>query len=134
GGGTTGGILESTKEALEVRVCYDYAGQSGGPAFVGSSDQPTHVGRVLDDDSTQLHTYAYDGFGHVTNSIDPVGRTFSYLYASNGIDLLEVRQTRSGSELLSRMTYNTQHLPLTTVGADGQTNTFTYTARGQRLP
>src|SRR5207249_2506967 len=84
--------------------------------------------------TTQLYTYAYDGFGHVTNSVDPLGRTFSYLYATNSIDLLEVRQTRAGNnELLSRMTYNAQHLPLTTAYASGQTNTFSYNARGQRL-
>ena len=126
---TTAGILESTKEALENRVWYYY--NQPGFAF---GNRPSHVGRVLEDGQTQLYRYAYDGFGHVTNSIDPLGRTFSYLYATNGIDLLEVRQTRAGSnELLSRMTYNAQHLPLTTVGADGQTNTFTYNAHGQRL-
>ena len=64
------------------------------------------VGRVLDDGSTQLYTSAYDGFGHLTNTVDPVGRTFSYIYSTNGIDLLEVRQTRAGNnELLERMTY-----------------------------
>src|ERR1043166_6983759 len=133
--GFTAGILESTKDPLENRVWYNYAGQELlGAGHVGSSGEPAKVGRVLDDGSTQLYTYAYDGFGHVTNSVDPLGRTFSYVYASNGIDLLEVRQTRGGNnELLSRMTYNAQHLPLTTVGADGQTNTFTYNARGQRL-
>jgi RHS repeat-associated protein len=134
--GQTSAILHSTKEALENRVWYRYAGQTGGLGIdgVGSSDRPTQIGRVLEDGSTQLHTYAYDGFGHVTNSVDPIGRTFSYLYATNGIDLLEVRQTRGGNnELLSRMTYNAQHLPLTSVGVDGQTNTFTYNVRGQRL-
>ena len=135
-GNSTAGILESTKEALEGRVWYNYAGQSGGigVVFVGNSDRPTKVGRVLDNGQTQLYTYAYDGFGHLTNSVDPVGRTFSYLYASNGIDLLEVRQTRAGNnELLSRTTYNGQHLPFATVDAAGQTNTFTYNARGQLL-
>jgi RHS repeat-associated protein len=135
-GALTAGILHSTKEALENRVWYRYAGQTGGLGIdgVGSSDQPTQIGRVLEDGSTQLYTNAYDGFGHVTNSADPLGRTFSYLYASNGIDLLEVRQTRAGNnELLGRMTYNAQHLPLTTVDAAGQTNTFTYNARGQLL-
>ena len=126
-------ILESTKEPLEGRAWRDYSGQAS-PVLAGSIDRPTHVGRVLDDGSTQLYTYAYDGFGHVTNSIDPVGRTFSYLYAGNGIDLLEVRQTRAGNnELLFRATYNAQHLPLTKTDAAGQTNTFTYNARGQLL-
>ena len=36
------------------------------------------IGRVLDDGTTQLYTYAYNPFGHLTNSIDPLGRTFSY--------------------------------------------------------
>lgn len=128
------GILESTKEPLENRVWYNYAGQSGASVTVGSSRRPTHIGRVLEDGQTQLYTYGYNSFGNVTNSVDPVGRTFSYVYASNGIDLLEVRQTRAGNnELLARMTYNGQHRPLTVVDAAGQTNTFTYNARGQPL-
>jgi RHS repeat-associated protein len=130
----TAGILESTKEALEGRVWYDYAGQTASSVVVGNNNLPTHVGRVLDDGSTQLSTYAYDGFGHLINSIDPVGREMSYVYSTNGIDLLEVRQTRgANNELLSRTTYNAQHLPLTQVDAAGQTNTFTYNARGQVL-
>jgi YD repeat-containing protein len=67
---------------------------------------------VLDDGTTQLYTYAYDAFGHVTNSIDPVGRTFTYIYATDRIDLLQFRQTRAGNnELNSSATYNSQHLP-----------------------
>ncbi|MBI3851714.1 MAG: hypothetical protein HY298_15780 [Verrucomicrobia bacterium] len=128
----TSGILESTKEPLEGRVWYTYAGSFNG--IVGSSDQPTHIGRVLDDGQTQLQTQAYNQFGHLINSVDPLGRAFSFVYATNGIDLLEVRQTRAvNNELLFRATYNAQHRPLTTVDAAGQTNTFTYNARGQRL-
>lgn len=130
---TCSGILESTKGALENRVWYDYLGQSEH-LIVGVNNRPLHVGRVLDDGSTQLYTRAYNGFGHVTNSIDPVGRTFSYLYDTNGIDLLEVHQTRAGNnELLFRAAYNSQHRPLTITDAAGQTNTFTYNARGQLL-
>ncbi|MBI3867394.1 MAG: hypothetical protein HY299_02600 [Verrucomicrobia bacterium] len=131
--GLTSGILESTKEPLERRVYFNYAGQYA-VTVVGSNNLPTFIGRVLDDGQTQLYTNGYNAFGHLTNSADPLGRTFSYLYATNGIDLLEVRQTRAGNnELLFRATYNTQHLPLTTAGADGQTNTFTYNALGQLL-
>ena len=126
-------ILESTKAPLEGRIWYNYPGQND-PIAVGVNNLPTRIGRVLDDGSTQLRTYAYDGFGNVTSSVDPAGRTFSYLYSTNGIDLLEVRQTRAGNnELLSKMTYNTQHLPLIQTDAAGQTTTFTYNARGQLL-
>ena len=82
---------------------------------------------MLDDGSTQLYTYEYNGFGNITKQIDPLGRTFSYLYAKNGIDLLEIRQTRAGqNELLSKMTYNEQHQPVTSVDAAGQTTRYTY--------
>jgi RHS repeat-associated protein len=127
------GILESIKEPLEGRVWRDYAGQ-GSPELVGNTSLPAHVGRVLDDGSTQLSSYSYDGFGHPTTIVDPVGRTFSYVYDTNGIDLLEVRMTRAGqNELLATMTYNSQHLPLMRVDAAGQTNSYTYNARGQLL-
>jgi YD repeat-containing protein len=126
------GILESTKEPLEGRVWYDYAGQSNA-VFVGTTRLPAHVGRALDDGTTQLYSYGYNGFGNLTNLVDPLGRTFSYIYASNGIDLLEARMTRAGkNELLFRATYNEQHLPLTTVDAAGRTNTFTYTIRAAK--
>jgi RHS repeat-associated protein len=134
---TTAGILESLKEPLEGRVWYDYAGQSGssfGSIDVGSTNKPAHVGRVLDDGTTQLHTYEYNDFGNVTKMIDPLGRTFTYIYAENGIDLLEIRQTRAGqSELLARTTYDTRHLPLASTDAAGQTTTYTYNDRGQVL-
>ncbi len=53
-----------------------------GSIVVGSTNKPTHIGRVLDDGSTQLYTYEYNGFGNITKTIDPVGRTFSYIYAT----------------------------------------------------
>jgi RHS repeat-associated protein len=129
----TAGVLESIKEPLEGRVWFNYPGQEF-PIEIGTSSRPTHIGRVLEDGQTQLYTNAYNALGQVTESMDPVGRRLKYLYASNGIDLLEVRQTRGGNnELLARMTYNGQHLPLTVVDAAGQTNILTYNARGQLL-
>lgn len=130
---TMAGILESTKNPLEGRVWYDYDGQSS-PLIVGTTDKPKRIGRVLDDGSTQLYTYGYNQFGHVTNMIDPVGRTFSLVYATNGIDLSEIRQTRgTNNDLLISATYNNQHRPLRMTDASGQTRTNTYNARGQLL-
>lgn len=132
---TASGILESFKAPLENRVWFDYDSEPASvPIFVGRTSLPAHVGRVLDDGSTQLYSYGYNGLGNVTNVIDPVGRTFSYIYATNGIDLLEMRQTRaSNNELLFKATYNSQHRPLTITDPAGQTTTYTYNARGQLL-
>lgn len=130
------GILESEKSPLENRVWYAYPGQGSGSGviFVGSHGEPSHIGRVLDDGTTQLSTFDYNSFGRMTRATDPVGRTFSYVFAANGQDLLEVRMTRNGAnELLSKTTYNAQHLPLTVTDAAGQTSAYTYNARGQVL-
>ena len=131
-GTLTSGCLESMKPPLEGRVWFDYPGQNGGPQIIGSSTLPLHVGRVLDDGATQLNTYGYNNSGRVTNAIDPLGRTLTWIYDTNGIDLLEVRQTRgSNNELLLKATYNSQHRPLTLTDAAGQTTTCAYNARGQ---
>ena len=131
---TTAGILESVKEPLENRVWYSYAGQSAPSHTVGNTDQPSRVGRVLDDGTTQLYSYAYNEFGHVTEVTDPIGRKLRLVYATNGIDLLEVRQVRGvNDELLFRATYTTQHRPVTLTDAAGQTTVITYNARGQLL-
>jgi RHS repeat-associated protein len=130
---STSGFLESVKEPLENRLWYSRGG-NGSFSTANTLNRYTQVGRVLEDGQTQMYRYAYNGFGLLTNAVDPVGRTFTYIYATNGIDLLEVRQTRGGqNELLSRATYNDQHLPLTMTDAAGQTTTFTYNGRGQLL-
>jgi len=132
-GALTSGCLESMKPPLEGRIWFDYAGQNAAN-IIGSDTLPLHIGRVLDDGSTQLYSYGYNGFGHITNYVDPAGRTVSLRYDTNGIDLLEVRQTRLGqNELLARISYNSQHRPLTSTDAAGQTTTFTYNPRGQLL-
>jgi RHS repeat-associated protein len=128
----TSGAVESIKPPLEGRVWFDYPGQ-GSPIVIAPTTRPAHVGRVLDDGSTQLYTYGYNSFGKVTNSVDPAGRTLSLLYDTNDIDLLEVRQIRTGNDLLARITYNSQHRPLSATDAAGQTTTYTYNARGQVL-
>ena len=135
-------ILESTKAPLENRVWFNYAGQStnfGAPyyldaAYTGASSKPSVVSRILDDGTTQTYTYGYNALGNLTNSIDPLGRSFTYVYSTNNLDLLEVRMTHNGkNELMGKSTYNAQHLPLTVTDASGQTTTNTYNSRGQLL-
>ncbi len=130
-GSSGAATLESEKEPLEGRLWYDYAGQ-GTAISVGTMTKPAHIGRVLDDGSTQLYTYEYNDFGNMTKMVDPLGRTFSYTYSTNGIDLLATRMTRGGAnEILSQTTYNAAHQPLTVKDAAGQITINTYNARGQ---
>ncbi len=126
------GVVESTKSPLEGRVWYTYPDQNQGPAYIGSQAQPTAIARVLDDGATQVYTYEYNALGRVTRKTDPLGRTIVFNYASNGIDLAEVRQVNGQStDLLAGNTYNGQHQPLTITDASGQTTTNTYNAQGQ---
>jgi RHS repeat-associated protein len=92
------------------------------------------VGRALDSGDTQLSTFNYNSVGRITESVDPVGRRTEYTYAFNEIDLTRVRQINNGvGETLFSATYNSQHLPLTTVDAAGQTTAYTYNMAGQPL-
>ncbi|MDA8093981.1 MAG: RHS repeat protein [Betaproteobacteria bacterium] len=129
---STSRVLEDVRYPLEGVIWYDYAGQPW-PAYPGTLQTPSDVGRVLSDGTSQVTHYNYNVQGLVTQRIDPDGRETDYTYAPNGIDLVEVQQkTASGFDVLARYTYNAQHEPLTYTDAAGQTTTYTYNARGQR--
>ena len=128
-------IPASIKPPLESRIWYNYPNQPYPDYFFfGVLGLPSHVGRVLDDSTTQLFRYEYDDFGNVTKAVDPLGRETRYKYDSTGIDLVSVRQKNgSGSDLLDTVTYDARHLPLTVRNVSGQTWTYTYNSRGQTL-
>lgn len=132
--GLASAVLESEKQPLENRVCYTYPNQTwAGGVNPGMIGKPAKIGRVLDDSSPQIHQYEYNPLGNVTKQVDPSGRTTSYRYDTNLIDLLEVRQTAGVNEVLSTRTYNAQHLPITVVDSSAHTNRYTYNAVGQLL-
>jgi len=128
---------------LENRVWYLYPGQppvqiaqeAQKPyVVIGIANQPSTVARVLDDGSSQAYRYDNNSLGHGTRVTDPLGRTTSYLYDTNGIDLLQARQASGQkSELLPSSTYNSHHQPLTATDISGQTTNYTYNGRGQVL-
>ena len=127
------GVLESTKNPLEDRVWRTYAGQFNSIS-IGTNSEPSGVGRVLDDGSSQIYQYQYNSFGKIIQSIDPTNRTTFYTYASNQIDLLQVaQQVGANLQTLASYTYTTNHLPLTAVDAAGQTNFFGYNGYGQLI-
>jgi RHS repeat-associated protein len=129
--GTVSGIPASEKAPLENRVWYAYLGQSD-TNHVGTSASPSQIARILGDGTTQSSLYEYNTIGKMTKSTDPIGRVLTYVYDTNNVDLLEVRQTTGGAnDLLRKFTYNAQHEPLTDTDAAGQPTTFTYTGNGQ---
>ncbi|HEX4630476.1 MAG TPA: RHS repeat-associated core domain-containing protein [Chthoniobacterales bacterium] len=130
--GTVSDIISSEKQPLENRVWSTYADQ---PDYqhAGPSANPTQIARVLGD-GTQLNQFEYNSLGNPTKSTDPIGRVISYVYDTNNIDRLEIRQTRgTNNELLRKFTYNARHEPLTDTDAAGQPTTYTYNAQGQVL-
>jgi len=138
-------VLENVQSPLENPVCYNYPGQfinnyGGlypgdnwlGAGIVGTSAKPSVVGRVLDDGTTQLYYYRYNSLGNPVNAVDPVGRNFTYIYATNNVDLIRTVMTHNGkNEVQSTATYNALHLPLTITDVAEQTTTNSYNSRGQ---
>ena len=95
-------------------------------------NQPTKILRMLADGTPALTQIAYNPQGMTTRVIDPLGRTTEMVYASNGSDLIQVRQKKGTSwDILSAATYNAKGQPLTVTDAAGKTSAFTYNARGQ---
>ncbi len=100
--------------------------------YVGSLNLPSQVYRTLDNGDTQSYGYSYNAIGNVTSVTDPVSRNFSYSYDGNNIDLLQVRQTQgSNNDLLAKLSYNSQHEPLTYEDGSGQVTRYTYNGAGQ---
>lgn len=125
--------IESIKNPLENRIWFNYPGQTTA-YYAGAYNQPIATGRVLDDGTTQLSQTAYSGPGSFmpTQTVDPLGRTTSFAYAPNQIDLTSVTQmTVNGQSYIGQYTYNNQHLPLIFTNAAGQSTRYTYNSNGQ---
>jgi RHS repeat-associated protein len=129
-------VVHSVKRPLESRIWFAYPNQDlVTPRGAGDGSQPSKTARVLDDGSSQIWQASYNAFGRVTSQTDPLGRQTTYLYAGNGVDLLEMRQATAGAgDLLASFgNYTAQHRPETVTNAAGQTTTYTHNVRGQVL-
>src|SRR5271166_3075204 len=115
------------KPVLDNPIVYSYPGQTNAQ-IEGTSSLPSSVQTVLPDGSTQTYSYTYNAFGATTSATDPLGRTTTYNYAINGIDLLSVFQ---GGNQLFAANYNGIHRPIQITGADGQTTNLSYNLVGQ---
>lgn len=132
-------VIENIKEPLEDRVWFNYPGvvlfdTYGFPYYPGAGASPQKILRMLPDGTPQLTQSYANAQGNLIKAVDPQGRTTEYVYAANGIDLVEIKQTTGGiNERRTAITYNAQHLPLTVTNIAGSTMTYTYNVRGQVL-
>jgi YD repeat-containing protein len=72
------------------------------------------------------------GYFKLTQAIDPLGRTTSFIY-SNHIDLAAISQTTAYGDqtTIAQFIYNTRHRPILSTDAAGQTTSYTYNTAGQ---
>jgi RHS repeat-associated protein len=127
-------IIETLKNPNESTIWYVYPGQvdQGDESSNTMPATPSVVTRYVNNGGTaaaQEYLYQYNGYGKVTNYTDPNGRVFTYTYAANGQDLLNVQD--SNSEILSSYTYDSSHDPLTYKDASGQMWNYSYNNAGQ---
>ncbi len=131
-------VVESFKPANESRVCYEYPNQPTAQGqtvtlALGSSNQPSETLRLLDNGTTQQTNTTYNAQGNLLQEEDADGRYTTYVYAANGIDVTDVYQGQNSSgDHIGHYTYypNTHEIE-TYTNAAGQSETFTYTGRGQ---
>lgn len=113
--------VESVKYPIENRIWFTYPGQANPPGsiYAGTvqqpSEQPSAVGCVLGDGTTQLSRFSYDTAAFKpTRAIDPVGRTTRFAYGANQIHLLAITRTTANGTLtpIAPFTFDDRHRPL----------------------
>jgi RHS repeat-associated protein len=141
-------ILQPVRNSLIFPIAststtsFTYAGQGktadGDHVTPGPSNKPASITRGISSPTdTQVFAYEYNSLGNVTKSVQPnplvagaSGRTMTYRYAPNNIDLLEVRGPNN--DLLGKSIYNNnQHLPNSTTDGSGKTTQYVYNSFGQ---
>jgi RHS repeat-associated protein len=84
--------------------------------------------------SAQTTEYQRNSLSKPTQLIDPLGRKFSWSYASNNIDVLEKREIQgSDNFLMGHWEYNSFHNPTIYIDGSGQQTHYTYNALQQPL-
>jgi YD repeat-containing protein len=126
-------ILESEQAQGQHRLWFGYPNQPDF-GYQGSLSAPTVAAQVLDSGQQQVTARTYDSSGRIQQLVDPAGRTYSFLYAANGIDVAAVRNpTLNGGngEQIAAYTYNSSHRPLTFTDYSGAVHSATYNSFGQ---
>ncbi|MDP9120205.1 MAG: hypothetical protein M3O15_02370 [Acidobacteriota bacterium] len=126
-------IPESVQAQGQHRIWFFYSGQASS-SFQGSLSVPAATAQVLDTGQEQRSVRSYDASGRLQRMTDPLGRTYSFQYAANGIDLASVRNdllNGGKGELMVALSYNSIHRPLAMTDYGGQMWSATYNGFGQ---
>ena len=137
--------LTAAINASSILAQYNTTATSSGPNIYVTSYLPGNLDLTSEDQGGLMFTYSvpvdtsngyyqyqYNSIGQVTQSIDPVSRTFSYQYAANNIDLQQITETQGTDNFqIGAWTYNSQHEPLTYTDGSGQVTQYTYYMNGQ---
>ena len=123
-------VPEGEQYPLEGRIWYETQGHHGNTSGVGPGayNKPIAIGRLLPDGTSQVTRMRYNAKGNITQRTDPAGRTTSYSYAPNGLDVTSIAQN---FQTIARLTYNAQHRPITISNAAGGTTSLSYNPNGQ---
>ena len=122
----TAGISASAGGDVVNILSYSPNATTYSKSTSGGATEVITLGTAAAASVTQTWQKQYNSFGQTTQSIDPIGRTFSYSYATNNIDLLQKTETKgTDSYVMGNWTYNTQHEPTLSIDGSGQ-QTHTY--------
>ncbi|MBP9092306.1 hypothetical protein KBI23_14855 [bacterium] len=125
-----GGVATPNGDNIDL-VCFSPEEQLYTTAATGFENFYSHSYRS---GTSQLTENQYNSAGNLTQTIDPMRRTFSYTYAANGIDLLEKRETQGTDNfLLGHWEYNAKHQPIVFIDGSAQRTEITYNSSGQVL-
>ncbi len=122
---TSGAVMNLVSFNPEVQV-WGFSNDEGG----GGNELLT-IGNIYNG-ATVFENYTYNDYGKVTQSIDSFGRTFSFSYAGNDIDLLQKTETRGADDFqMGAWTYNSYHCPLTYTDGSGQVTSYGFNSSNQ---
>jgi YD repeat-containing protein len=125
------GLTATSAGAVVTTDCYtpfvmNYVTSVGGAAT------ETLTTNFIKNGGVQTSNYSYNTFGLMTQSVDPAGRTFTYTYAANNIDLLEITETQNtDSFAIGDWTYNSYHRPTKYIDGSAQPTTYGYNSSQQ---
>jgi RHS repeat-associated protein len=135
-GSTPGEMTWFTYPGQPPGYVYDLYGNQAS-YFQGTSISPTLKIKVLPDGTQWYQQYQLDQWGNKTNVIStytmPGGsvgiRTNSYVYASNGVDLLQ--SIGADGVTTAAIAYDDSHQPLSVTNALGEVTSYTYNGNEQ---